>query len=157
SRHTVHRRLKYERSIQCGAAGFVIANANPGNELVAGACSQDSNENIPAVGVSCNTGAILARAAASQARMRIATARSSSTGVNLLCEIPGQTPEWVVLCAHYDGHDLAQSALDNATGVVAAIAVFESFAPFVAQLRRGLRLMLFTAEETGLMGSRIYL
>jgi hypothetical protein len=157
SRHTVHRRLKYERSLECGAAGFMIANANPGNELVTGACSQDSKENIPAVGVSFNAGATLSGAGASRARLRIATARSASTGVNLLTEVPGQTPEWIVLCAHYDGHDLAQSALDNATGVVAAIAVFESFAPFVAQLPRGLRLMLFTAEETGLMGSRIYL
>jgi aminopeptidase YwaD len=157
SQKTIHRRLKYERSLQCGAAGFVIVNNNPGCELVTGACSQDSPNNIPAVGVGFNTGALLTGPRPPRARMRVASARSEKTGMNLLAEIPGQTPEWVVLCAHYDGHDLAQSALDNATGVVAAIAIFESFAPFVRQLRRGLRLVLFTAEETGLLGSRIYL
>jgi aminopeptidase YwaD len=89
--------------------------------------------------------------------MRISTARQAMTGVNLVAELAGQTSEWVIVCAHYDGHDLAQSALDNATGVVGAIAILESFAPFVPRLRRGLRLMLFTAEETGLMGSRVFL
>jgi aminopeptidase YwaD len=157
SLQTIHRRLKYDRSLQFGAAGFVIVNSNPGDELVTGACSQDSGDNIPAVGVSFNTGAILTEAGKARARMRIAAVRSEMTGLNLLAEIPGQTPEWVVLCAHYDGHDLAQSALDNATGVAAAITIFESFAPLVGQLRRGLRLILFTAEETGLMGSRIHL
>src|SRR3954451_17440419 len=154
---TIHRRQKYDLSRQFGAAGFVIVNGNRGDELVTGAGSQDSPDNIPAVGVSFNTGAILTEAGCTRARMRIATVRSQKTGVNLLAEISGQTPEWVVLCAHYDGHDLAQSALDNATGVTAALAIFESFAPFVGQLRRGLRLMLFTAEETGLTGSRMYL
>ena len=157
SQTTIHRRFKYEQCLRAGAAGFIIVNSNPGDELVTGACSGDSPNNIPALGVSFNSGTRLIAAGSSRARMRIITARSEKTGVNLFAEIPGQTPEWVVLCAHYDGHDLAQSALDNATGVVAAMAIFESFAPFVGQLRRGLRLMLFTAEETGLMGSRIYL
>jgi Zn-dependent M28 family amino/carboxypeptidase len=107
--------------------------------------------------VSLETGATLTGTNGTRLRMRIATARASTTGVHLLAEIPGQTPEWVVVCAHYDGHDLAHSALDNATGVAAAIAIFESFAPFVGGLRRGLRLMLFTAEESRLMGSRIFL
>jgi aminopeptidase YwaD len=156
SQQTIHRRLKYERSLQGGAAGFVIVNANPGDELVTGACSGDFAGNIPALGVSSDTGAILRREASTPTRMRITTSRSPATGVNLIAEIAGQTPEWVILCAHYDGHDLAQSALDNATGVAAGITIFESFAPFLSQLRRGLRLMLFTAEETGLMGSRIY-
>jgi Zn-dependent M28 family amino/carboxypeptidase len=37
------------------------------------------------------------------------------------------------------------------------MAIFESFAPFIGGLRRGLRLMLFTAEESRLMGSRVFL
>ncbi len=156
SQQTIHRRLKYERCLQYGATGFVIVNANPGDELVTGACSADSAQNIPAVGVSFNTGTFLSRARPARACMQIASARSAATGLNLIAEVSGHTPEWVVLCAHYDGHDLAQSALDNATGVAAAIAIFESFAPSVDKLRRGLRLMLFTAEETGLTGSQIY-
>jgi aminopeptidase YwaD len=157
AQQTVHRRLKYDQALKCGAAGFVIVNSNPGNHLVTGACSQDWPGNIPAVGVSRNSGARLISKSARRARLRIATARQARIGVNLIAELAGQTSEWVIVCAHFDGHDLAQSALDNATGVVGAVAIFESFAPFVAKLRRGLRLMLFTAEETGLMGSRVFL
>jgi aminopeptidase YwaD len=157
SRQTVHRSLKYDHSLQRGAAGFIIVNNNPGDLLVTGACSGDSTNNIPAMGVSLETGAMLTASERARVRMRIATARASSTGVHLVAEIEGRTPEWVVLCAHYDGHDLAQSALDNATGVAAAIAIFESFASHVVGLRRGLRLILFTAEESRLMGSRLFL
>lgn len=57
---------------------------------------------------------------------------------------------------HYDGHDLAESALDNATGVASALAILRAFVSFVPSLRRGLRVILFTAEESGLLGSRRY-
>jgi aminopeptidase YwaD len=156
ARDTVHRRLKYRQAQQLGAAGFIICNHNPGGLLVTGACAEDSPQNIPAIGVSFETGAMLA-GAEPRVRLRIATRREPATGANLIMEARGQSAQWVMLCAHYDGHDLAQSALDNATGVVAAISIFESLRPFVAKLRRGLRLILFTAEETGLTGSRLYL
>jgi Iap family predicted aminopeptidase len=157
SQETIHRRLKYRYSQAHGAAGFIIANHNPGGLLVTGACGEDSPNNIPAAGVSFETGAMLAAVDQPRIRLRIASVRQPSMGLNLVAEAAGRTPEWVVLCAHYDGHDLAQSALDNATGVVAAITVFERLRPFVRELRRGLRLILFTAEETGLTGSRLYL
>ncbi|HEX9144349.1 MAG TPA: M28 family peptidase, partial [Candidatus Binatia bacterium] len=66
------------------------------------------------------------------------------------------TDEWVVLCAHYDGHDLAQSAIDNGSGVAAALTIAQEIAPLVSSLRRGLRVIFFTIEEWGLMGSRAY-
>ena len=61
-----------------------------------------------------------------------------------------------MLCAHYDGHDLADSALDNATGVAAVLEILRCLAPLSGELPRGLRAILFTAEETGLLGSRLY-
>jgi aminopeptidase YwaD len=157
SRQTVHRSVKYERSLQGGAAGFIIVNNNPGDLLVSGACSGDSPGNIPAMGVSHKTGGILTTSEPMRVRMRVATLRQPATGVHLMAEVAGETPEWVIVCAHYDGHDVAQSALDNATGIAASLTIFESFAPFVGRLRRGLRLMLFTGEESRLMGSRIFL
>ncbi len=61
------------------------------------------------------------------------------------------------LSAHYDGHDPACSAIDNASGVVAAIAAAEALRDFVPNLARGLELALFTVEEWALIGSRLYL
>lgn len=156
SSQTIHRRLKYGWSLQHGAAGFVIANNLPGNCLVTGSCGQDSEVNIPGLGVSLETGELLRARRGTRARIRHSSARRAQAGRNLIAEVPGTGPEWVVICAHYDGHDLAQSALDNATGVAAAIAVLEAFSDFVPVLPRGLRLILFTAEESGLLGSQRY-
>src|SRR5256885_1268230 len=68
----------------------------------------------------------------------------------LSLDLPGQGPEWVVLSAHIDGHDLAESAMDNATGVAAALAVARACARFLRQCHRGLRICLFSAEEWAL-------
>ncbi|MGA8615207.1 MAG: M28 family peptidase [Xanthobacteraceae bacterium] len=157
STDSIHRRVKYSCSIQHGAAGFIIANGLPGHLLVTGSCGQDLPSNIPALGISFETAAGLAQENPVRVRMRLATTRQANIGVNLIAEAPGHNDEWVVVCGHYDGHDLAQSAFDNATGVAAALAIFEGFSPFASRLRRGLRLILFTAEESGLLGSRMYL
>lgn len=156
ARETIHRRIKYNRSRELGAVGFLIVNNNPGDELVTGSCGQDSSANIPAAGIGHATGSNLSTLANARVRLRLAVRRQSATGINFIAEIPGQGPEWVVVCAHYDGHELAQSALDNATGVVAGFAVFDGLRPLVPSLPRGLRLILFTAEESGLLGSRRY-
>jgi hypothetical protein len=151
---TIHRRVKYGRSRDLGAAAFLIANNLPGELLVTGSCGQDAADNIPGLGVSLETGALLSEGA--RARVRIANRRDARTATNLTGEIRGRQDEVVLVCAHYDGHDLAQSALDNATGVVSALAVARAVAPYVPQLPRGLRIALFTAEESGLLGSRRY-
>lgn len=154
---SIHRRVKYTCSLQHGAAGFIIGNCVPGDLLVTGSCGQDLPTNIPALGITCETADNLARGTPARVRMRVVTTRQAKVGVNLVAETPGQTDEWVVVCGHYDGHDLAQSAFDNATGVAAALTIFEGFSPLVSRLQRGLRLILFTAEESGLLGSRMYL
>ncbi len=153
---TIHRRLKYNWSREHGAAAFLIANNQPGEYLVTGSCGQDATDNIPGFGVSLESGDLLARTKGARVLLRQENERFPTVGTNLVAEIPGHTSEWVIVCAHYDGHDLAESALDNATGVASALAVLRAFAPHVRNLRRGLRVVLFTAEESGLLGSRRY-
>ena len=151
---SIHRRLKYAASQERGAVGFIIANNLPGEMLVTGSCGRDEPDNIPGIGVSFETGAALAMGP--RVRMVVRNRREEAQATNIIAEIPGRGDEWVVVSAHYDGHDLAQSALDNATGAAAALQILRSFAPHVGECRRGLRVMLFTAEESGLLGSRIY-
>ena len=153
SRNTIHRRVKYRLALDRGATGFIVANPMPEAGLVTGGAGQDSELNIPAVGVDRATAREIA---GSRIRLAVDNRRDDDTGRNLIAEIPGRSQEWVVLCAHYDGHDLADSALDNATGVVAALEILRCLAPLSGELPRGLRAILFTAEETGLLGSRLY-
>ncbi len=155
ARTTIHRRIKYALALEHGAAGFIIANPMREAGLVTGSCGRDEPDNIPGIGVGFDTAEALAQDGA-RVRLRLANTRCDAVAKNLIAEVPGQGPGWVVVSAHYDGHDLADSALDNATGVVAALEILRRFARHVRTLPRGLRVMLFTAEESALLGSRIY-
>ena len=75
----------------------------------------------------------------------------------LVADLPGRGPDWVVVSAHIDGHPHGESAMDNATGVAVALGLARLLAPHVCECPRGLRICLFSAEEWGLIGSRIWL
>ena len=89
-------------------------------------------------------------------RLRIATEEQPATTETLVFDIAGRSEERVVLSARLDGHDLAESAIDNASGVAVALAVARAAAPHLAGFRRGLSLCLFSVEEWALTGSRLY-
>ena len=155
----IHRRRKLAWAFERGAAGFIIANPKARTGPVSGSSGRAGRAGIPAIGTDFESAATLA--AAADARI---TARLSVTGEDyaaetrvLVLDFPGEGPDWVVLSAHLDGHDLAESAMDNATGVAAAVAVARVCGPYVSQCRRGLRVCLFSAEEWALAGSRQYL
>ncbi|GAC1419031.1 MAG: M28 family metallopeptidase [Candidatus Velthaea sp.] len=152
----VHRRRKYGWAKAAGARAFLIANHLPGVGVVSGSSGRGDADDIVSVGISHEAGLALARAAHPAIRLRVESERVPMQGAHVLFEMPGQTDEWVVLCAHLDGHDLAESALDNATGVAAVLAIARALAPGAAAQRRGLRVMLFTFEEWGLYGSSLY-
>ncbi|MFQ5931571.1 MAG: M28 family peptidase [Nitrospiraceae bacterium] len=154
----VHRRKKYLWAKERGAIGFLIASHLPGQVLVTGSSGIGAPDDIPAVGITQESAHALARVRDQYARvvLDLRAQCGVATAQNLIAEIPGLTPDWVVLCAHYDGHDLAQSAMDNGTGVAVALTVARNLAPLVPSLRRGLRVAFFTIEEWGLMGSRHY-
>jgi Iap family predicted aminopeptidase len=151
---TIHRRRKYQWARERGAAGFLIASPLPGGVLVTGSSGRGETTDIPAAGVCLESAAALAGAA--RAKLEVDVRRGPAEARNLILEIPGRTAEWVVLSAHYDGHDLAESALDNATGVAAVLELVRAFGPEVPSCRRGLRAVLFTVEEWGLYGSERY-
>ncbi len=151
----IHRRVKYQWARERGASGFMIASHLPGDLVVTGSSGGDE---IPAVGISREGAEALTPSHEHYPRIHltIRTRTQPAQAKNLIAEIPGRTDEWVVLCAHYDGHDLAQSAIDNGSGVAAVLTIAEQIAPLVSSLRRGLRVIFFTIEEWGLMGSRAY-
>jgi aminopeptidase YwaD len=154
---TIHRRRKYMMAREAGAVGFLIAGPVPG-ACVAGSSGRDGADGIPAAGIAPDTAARLARSRAGWPRvtLMIDTEETPAATETLLFDIPGRTDEWVVLSAHVDGHDLAESAIDNATGVAAALAVTRAVAGHIAPLRRGLRLAFFSVEEWALIGSAQY-
>jgi aminopeptidase YwaD len=155
---TIHRRRKYNMAREAGAVGFLIAGPLPGG-LVAGSSGRDPGaDGIPAAGLAPETAERLARTGSGWARatLLLDTEEQDAETRTLLFDMPGREEEWVVLSAHVDGHDLGESAIDNASGVAAALAVVRALAPQVAGWRRGLRLAFFSAEEWALTGSARY-
>ena len=154
---TIHRRRKYDMARAHGAVGFLIGGPLAGH-VVAGSSGRDSGEGIPALGISPETAARLARRSTGFPSVTIAieTAEGPAETETLVYDYPGQTDEWVVLSAHVDGHDLAESAMDNGTGLAAVLAVARALSPEVAKWRRGLRVMFFGVEEWALTGSAQY-
>jgi hypothetical protein len=158
----MHRRRKYDLAVARGAAAFLIANPLPGRGLLSGSSGRPyGGEGIPAAYVDNETGNVLAAAAAGgAARVRLLLQGEEQPGALAdlaILDIPGGSDSRIVISAHMDGHDLGTSALDNASGVAAALASVRALAPHVSARTHGLRLCFFTAEEWALAGSARYL
>ena len=154
---TVHRRVKLAAAQAAGAAAFLVAQPEPGIGPVSGSSGRGGGAGIPAMGISAEAAACLRHEGA---RVRIAIDAQDLPDARtdvLVLDLPGRSDERVVLSAHIDGHPLAESALDNATGVVAALALARRIAPFMADMQRGLTVCIFSAEEWALNGSREWL
>ena len=156
---TVHRRVKYDAAKAAGAAGFLIANRLPGDWLVTGSSGRNGPDDIPAAGITLEGAAALAGNGLLYPRVRLTveTATVPTVAECLVLDLPGRGPEWVALSAHIDGHPLAESAMDNATGLAAVMEIGRAMAPVIGGLERGLRICLFNLEEWGVAGSARYL
>lgn len=153
----VHRRKKYECARGAGAAGFLIACHEPGLLPVTGSAGDGAVGNIPCAGLSFESGAALAAQSGSRIRMFVEGAFEDRVAENLLATLPGQGEELVVLSAHIDGHDLACSAIDNASGLACALTIIEALRDVVPGLTRGVQVGLFNIEEWALLGSAAHL
>lgn len=157
STSTVHRRVKLAAAQAAGAAAFLVAQPESGVGPVSGSSGRAGGPGIPAMGISAE--------AAEQLRQTGARVHLVINGQDLpealtdvlVLDMPGAGPDRVVLSAHIDGHPLAESAIDNGTGIAAVIALARSIAPYVATMRRGLTICIFSAEEWALHGSREWL
>jgi Zn-dependent M28 family amino/carboxypeptidase len=77
---------------------------------------------------------------------------------NVIGEIPGgEHPEQIVLlAAHLDSWDLGTGVVDDGFGVASVLGAAEAILRSGATPRRTIRVVLFTGEEQGLLGSRAY-
>ncbi len=163
----LHRTDKYRLAVEAGAAGYVFVNKNPGLLHITGALyarnpggaeDTDHEAPIPAVGVTFEAGSLIRRLAErgpAQVRLHLQNRTYRSHSANVVGDIPGgERPEEIVLFGgHYDGHDIAQGAADDAAGTLVGLEVGRVLAPFAGQLRRTVRIICFGYEELGLGGS----
>ena len=154
----LHRSEKYQRSVLAGAAGWIFMNHYPAYGPPTGGISPI----IPAVGVSYEDGMYLARILERKGRVKLRLeTRCQNLDVdtwNVVADLKGTagSDEWLVYGAHYEGHDIAVGALDDATGAAVVMELARTLVKEREHLKHNLRFMLFGAEEIGLFGSRAY-
>jgi hypothetical protein len=156
----VHRRVKLSLAQQMGAVGFLIAHPDRGVGAVSGSSGRNGGAGIPALGIGVEAADALRRlpdGTLPAARMIIDGDDHPARTHMLVADLPGRGPDWVVVSAHIDGHPYGESAMDNATGVAVVLGLARLLAPHVSECPRGLRICVFSAEEWGLIGSRIWL
>lgn len=75
---------------------------------------------------------------------------------NVIAEIPGKTDEIVVIGAHLDSWDLGTGAVDDGAGVGITMAAAKHILDMRQRPERTIRIVLFGAEEIGLLGAYAY-
>jgi Iap family predicted aminopeptidase len=154
---SLHRNEKFQRSVLAGAEGWIFMNHYPTYGPPTGGISPI----IPSLGVSYEDGCYLTRLLKrkGEVKVRIET-ECENVDVeshNVVADIPASDKkEKVIYGGHYDGHDIAVGALDDATGAVCVMEVARVLAKERENLKRSIRFVLFAAEEIGLYGSRAY-
>ncbi|MFP3952201.1 MAG: M20/M25/M40 family metallo-hydrolase [Candidatus Bathyarchaeia archaeon] len=157
-RRSLHRSEKYQRSVLAGAAGWIFMNHYPAYGPPTGGISPI----IPAVGVSYEDGSYLARQLRRKGRVRVRLETNCDNieveTWNVVADLPGtgDDEELTIYGAHYEGHDIAVGALDDATGAVCVMEAARVLAKEQENLKRPIRFILFGSEEIGLYGSRAY-
>jgi Iap family predicted aminopeptidase len=160
----VHRRTKYGYAVEYGAIGFIFMNHNPGQLPPTGSLrpAYKMGGEILGVGVSLETGSHMLRLAKGRTlRVRIqdgSRVRPDSVSANIVADLPGSSKrdEWIVVGGHYDGHDIAQGAMDNLSGATVTMELARVLRKYEGKFKRSIRFICFGCEEIGVTGSTSY-
>ncbi|MFB6206137.1 MAG: M28 family peptidase [Haloglomus sp.] len=153
---TVHRREKYYHAVEGGAAAFVFCNHVEGCLAPTGSVGRSDAPigDVPAVGVSKEVGARLARRAAGEAvTVHTECEVGDATSQNVHAELGPDTTERVLVTSHVDAHDIAEGAMDNGAGTAMVVELARALAAREADLQTRVEFVCFGAEEVGLVGS----
>ena len=143
----------------------VTINPASAEKLFAG--SGHSFAEIAALGKERKVIPHFALAASLEAKTRVEVTKVESA--NVVAKLPGSdaalNAEYVVLSAHIDhigigepinGDRIYNGAMDNGSGSALVLDMAESFKEHPEKLRRSILLVLVTAEEKGLLGSKYF-
>lgn len=147
--------------LERGAVGVIVRNRYPGVGPGIERIGISDDFAIPVLGVSCEDGRELASfVRRSRPRVRAEAAGKSTPARcrNLVADLGPTRPvdEVIVLSAHLDSFHLAPGSFDNLSGVVTLIEIARAIAPLRSKFKRRLRLIAFTGEEYGFIGSKSY-
>jgi len=149
----------YRDLLDNGAVGFVTYSGNANytdreidqRELRS---YVSKGEKIPGVNINAKDAIALINKGVTTAKIVLTQDEYKDNSHNVICDIPGEVDEWIVLTAHYDSTSLSQGAYDNMSGCIGLLGIADYFKDHPH--RYGLRFVFCGSEERGLLGSKAY-
>lgn len=149
----------YQDLLENGAVGFVTYDGNVNyvdwdidqRELRS---YVSKGNKIPGVNINAKSAVMLIEKDVKTAKITLKQDEYEGTSQNIVLDMPGEIPEYIVLTAHYDTTSLSQGAYDNMSGSVGLLGIAEYFKDHPH--RYGLRFIWCGSEERGLLGSKAY-
>jgi len=156
-----HRREKFARAIDAGAIAFLFANQNPGMMAITGALAAGFPAEIPGLGLPKESGDYIVRLLEHgpvRLKVHVDASFAMTSSLNVLGRVGTASPDgsFLITGGHYDAHDIAVGALDNAAGAVIVLEAARALATVADDLPMPIRVALFACEEVGLLGAWHY-
>lgn len=157
----MHRLEKITRAKAAGAAAVIWMRGEAGGLPETGSSSFGAPAAFPVVSVSYETGQALVRLQKrGDVRLRIESRTDcpATTSYNVVGKLPGSdlADQIIVVGAHYDGHDISESAADDGAGTAVMVEAARGLATHGQALRRSVHVVAFAQEELGLHGATAY-
>ncbi len=111
-------------------------------------------EKIPGVNINAKDAIKLIETDTASAKIVLQQTEYTGTSHNVVLDMPGEIPQYIIFTAHYDSTSLSQGIYDNMSGCVGLLALAEYFS--VNPHRYGLRFVWCGSEERGLLGAKAY-
>ena len=149
----------YQDLLENGAVGFITYDGNANyadNDIDQRELRSYVSKGNKILGVNINAKSAieLIRDGASMAKITVKQEEFSGKSHNVIADLPGDRPEYIVLTAHYDSTSLSQGAYDNMSGSVGLLGIMEYFVKNPHSY--GLRFIWCGSEERGLLGAKAY-
>jgi len=158
----MHRGEKTARAGRYGATGMLLMSMQMGTLPLVGSRGFEEGQQLPAASISYESGMELIRrlqtAGVVHLRLDMQHRLHEAQSSNVIGDLPGRAwpQRYIVVGAHYDSHDIAPGAIDDAAGVAIALEVARLLSRTNAGVGRSVRVIAFGAEELGLLGSQAY-
>lgn len=149
----------YQDLLENGAVGFVTYDGNVNyvdydiDQRELRSFVHKGNK-LLGVNINAKTAVDLTRRGVTQGKITIRQREYEGQSHNVVLDLPGEIPEYIVFTAHYDSTSLSQGAYDNMSGSVGLLGIAEHFVK--NPHRYGLRFIWCGSEERGLLGSKAY-
>ena len=156
----IHRKEKYARAVLARATAFLYVNGTPGLGPQTGSLMSHQQAPIPGVALSYEVGERLRRLQKRHGALRLRLSTSDvlekAKSWNVLADLAGRQSSYILVCSHYDGHDISQGAIDPASGMVAVMEAARVLSLLGFEGEHTIRFAAWGAEEIGLIGSSHY-